>query len=68
MKEMEREYQDWWNFNMMDDYCWTLHLENPKNSHERRNKTCSFDGKRKIRYKDIEYNLTCKYGIIIFCN
>jgi hypothetical protein len=32
-KEMERRYRGRWNFNLMGDYCWTLHREIPETSH-----------------------------------
>jgi hypothetical protein len=36
IKEMERRYQGQWNVNMMGDYCWMLHCEIPKTSHNRK--------------------------------
>jgi hypothetical protein len=33
IKKMARRYQGRWNVNLMGDYCWTLHRENPETSH-----------------------------------
>ena len=33
IKEMEQRYQSQWNVNMIVDYCWMLHREDPQAAH-----------------------------------
>ncbi|GFT93230.1 uncharacterized protein TNCV_2219961 [Trichonephila clavipes] len=52
IKEMERRYQGRWNVNMMADYCWMLKRKNSQEPSRKSTKR-SFDGKRKLFYKDL---------------
>jgi len=52
IKEMERRYQGQWNVNMIADYCWMLHREEPQAVHKRKSSKRSFEGKKKRYYKD----------------
>jgi hypothetical protein len=51
-KEMETRYQGRWNVNMMEDYCWLLHRDDPQATYKRKSTKRSFEGKRKGHYKD----------------
>jgi hypothetical protein len=52
IKEMETRYQGRWNVNMMEDYCWLLHRDDPQAKYKRKSNKRSFEEKRKIHYKD----------------
>lgn len=54
IKEMERRYQGRWDVNMMGDYYWMLHRENPESSHKRKSDKQSFTSKRKRHYKPLD--------------
>lgn len=54
IKEMERRYQGRWDVNMMGDYCWMLHRENPEALHKRKSDKQSFTSKRKRHYKPLD--------------
>jgi hypothetical protein len=47
IKEMERRYQGRWNVNMMADYCWMLHREDPRIAYKRQSGKRSIQRKRK---------------------
>jgi hypothetical protein len=36
IKEMETRYQGRWNANMMEDYCWLLHRDDPQATYKRK--------------------------------
>jgi hypothetical protein len=52
IKQMETRYQGRWNVNMMGDYCWLLHRDNPQATYKGKSTKRSFEGKRKRHYKD----------------
>jgi hypothetical protein len=53
INEMETRHQGRWNVNMMRDYCWLLHRDDPQATYNKRKSTKrSFEGKRKRHYKD----------------
>jgi hypothetical protein len=52
IKEMQTRYQGRWNVNMMRDYCWLLHRDDPQAKYKRKSTKRSFEGKRKRHYKD----------------
>jgi hypothetical protein len=52
IKEMETRYQGRWNANMMGDYCWLLHRDDPQATYKRKSYKRSFQGKRKRHHND----------------
>jgi hypothetical protein len=54
IKEMETRYQGRWYVDMMGDYCWLLHRDDPQATYKRKSTKQSFEGKgkRKRHYKD----------------
>jgi len=45
IKTMEKQYQGWWNVNMMVDYCWCLMRDEKTYEHSRKSK------RRKLLHK-----------------
>jgi hypothetical protein len=54
IKQMEFRYQGRWNKNMIADYCWSLHREQPQVTYRRSASTRSIQHKRKRYYKALE--------------
>jgi hypothetical protein len=52
IREMETRYQGRWNVNMMGDYCWLLHRDDPQATYKRKSTKRSLEGNRKRHYKD----------------
>lgn len=53
IKEMERRYQGRWNVNMIADYCWSIHRDEPQADYKRKCGRRSVEGKRKRHYKPL---------------
>jgi hypothetical protein len=52
IKEMETRYQGRLNVNMMGNYCWLLHKDDPQATYKRKITKRSFEEERKRHYKD----------------
>lgn len=53
VKEMERRYQGRWNVNMIADYCWCIHRDDPQADYNRKCGLRTVQMKRKRQYKPL---------------